>query len=91
MNERILDFRFAICDLGSKHSNYIHGSKPREQRRLSDLNGLLNQPCLGELALAGSESVLDVGSGVGQFARDMARVVRPRGRVVGIERDAKQL
>jgi len=72
----------------SRH--YIHGSKPKEQQRLSDLNGLLNQACLSELALAGGEAVLDVGSGLGQFTREMARVARP-GRVLGIERDAKQL
>ena len=71
--------------------NYIHGSKPREQRRLSNLNDLLNQDCLRELALTGNEAVLDVGSGLGQFTRAMARVVQPKGRVVGIERDSKQL
>jgi ubiquinone/menaquinone biosynthesis C-methylase UbiE len=71
--------------------NYIHGSKPREQRRLSNLNDLLNQDCLRELSLTGSEAVLDVGSGLGQFTRAMARLVQPKGRVVGIERDSKQL
>lgn len=70
---------------------YIHGSKPKEQRRLSGLNALLNQACLRELALTGSEAVLDVGSGLGQFTRDMARAVAPRGHVVGVERDKKQL
>src|SRR5262245_44444090 len=72
----------------SRH--YIHGSKPKEQQRLSDLNGLLNRACLSELALTGGETVLDVGSGLGQFTRDMARVALP-GRVLGIERDKKQL
>lgn len=71
--------------------SYIHGSKPREQRRLSNLNDLLNQDCLRELALTGIEAVLDVGSGLGQFTRAMARAVQPKGRVVGIERDSKQL
>src|ERR1043166_2419654 len=70
---------------------YIHGSKPTEQRRLSDLNELLNQTCLRELALKGDESVLDVGCGLGQFTRVLARTVQPSGRVVGVERDAKQL
>ena len=70
---------------------YIHGSKPDEQRRLSNLNGLLNRACLRELGLTGGEMVLDVGSGLGQFTRDMARVVGTNGRVVGVERDAKQL
>ncbi len=69
---------------------YIHGSKPKEQRRLSNLNELLNRACLKELALTGIESILDVGSGLGQFTRDMARTVAPTGRVVGVERDSKQ-
>jgi len=75
----------------SKNQPYIHGSKPEEQRRLSSLNGLLNQACLRELALTGGEAVLDLGSGLGQFTRDMARVAGPRGRVIGIERDKRQI
>jgi SAM-dependent methyltransferase len=51
----------------------------------------LNQACLRELALTGGEAVLDVGSGLGQFTRAMARAVAPRGRVVGVERDRQQL
>jgi ubiquinone/menaquinone biosynthesis C-methylase UbiE len=74
-----------------RRQRYIHGSKPREQRRLSGMNVLLNRPCLRELALSGGEAVLDVGSGLGQFTRDMAREAGPDGRVVGIEGDAKQL
>jgi ubiquinone/menaquinone biosynthesis C-methylase UbiE len=70
---------------------YIHGSKPKEQRRLSNLNELLNQACLRELALTGGEAVLDVGSGLGQFTRDMARAVGASGRVLGVERDKQQL
>jgi ubiquinone/menaquinone biosynthesis C-methylase UbiE len=74
-----------------RRQRYIHGSKPREQRRLSLMNRLLNEACLRELALSGGEAVLDVGSGLGQFTRDMAREAGPDGRVVGIEGDAKQL
>ena len=70
---------------------YIHGSEPKEQRRLSILNELLNRACLRELALNGSESVLDVGSGLGQFTREIAQAVAPGGRVVGVERDKQQL
>jgi SAM-dependent methyltransferase len=75
----------------TREPRYIHGSKPRGQRRLSGLNGLLNQACLRELALNGDEVVLDVGSGLGQFTRVMARAVQPAGRVLGIERDRRQL
>ena len=78
--------------LRRKHeSDYIHGSKPREQRRLSLMNRLLNESCIRELALEGGEAVLDVGSGLGQFTRELARAAGPEGRVVGIEGDPKQL
>ncbi len=71
--------------------NYIHGSAPDEQRRLSRLNDLLNEASLTELGLRGGEAILDVGSGIGQFTRAMARAAGSRGRVIGIERDAGQL
>jgi SAM-dependent methyltransferase len=71
-------------------STYIHGTSEDEQRRLSLMNDvLLNVPSLRELALRGDERILDLGSGLGQFSRAMARAV-PRGRVVGIERDDVQ-
>jgi SAM-dependent methyltransferase len=72
-------------------STYIHGTSPEEQRRLSLMNDvLLNPASLREMSLRGDEAVIDFGSGLGQFSRVMARAV-PRGRVVGIERDAEQL
>ena len=72
-------------------SVYIHGTAAEEQRRLSLLNDvLLNNASLREMALHGDERILDFGSGLGQFSRTMARAV-PRGRVIGIERDEKQL
>ncbi len=71
--------------------DYIHGSQRTEQRRLSKLNDLLNRACLDEFRARAGESVLDVGSGLGQFSRCVGRLVGPRGRVVGIERDPKQL
>jgi ubiquinone/menaquinone biosynthesis C-methylase UbiE len=71
--------------------NYIHGSAPDEQRRLSRLNDLLNDASLRALNLRGGEVILDVGSGIGQFTRAMARAAGANGRVIGIERDAGQL
>jgi SAM-dependent methyltransferase len=69
---------------------YIHGTSPDEQRRLSLMNDvLLNPASLREMALAGDESIVDFGSGLGQFTRAMARAV-PRGRVLGLERDPAQ-
>lgn len=72
-------------------SRYLHGSTPEEQKRLSLLNTILNDACLQELALRGSEKILDLGSGLGQFTRAMARVAGTAGRVLGIERNPEQL
>ena len=73
-------------------SHYVHGTEPEEQQRLSVLNALLNGASLRQIGLEGGERILDVGSGLGQFSRVMAREVRDGGgTVVGIERDATQL
>jgi len=72
-------------------SRYLHGTSPIEQRRLSRLNDLINRASLGELGLVGGERILEVGSGLGQFARSMARAAGPSGRVLGIERSREQL
>jgi len=70
---------------------YIHGTSEEEQRRLSLMNDvLLNPASLREMALSGAESIVDFGSGLGQFTRAMGRAV-PRGRVVGLERDPAQI
>ncbi|HLJ73198.1 MAG TPA: methyltransferase domain-containing protein [Thermoanaerobaculia bacterium] len=72
-------------------SVYIHGTTDDEQRRLSLMNDvLLNNAALREMSLRGDEHIIDFGSGLGQFTRAMARAV-PHGRVVGIERDEKQM
>jgi SAM-dependent methyltransferase len=76
---------------GEQPPSYIHGSAPEEQRRLSQLNDLLNEASLRELKLQGGESILDVGSGIAQLTRAMARAAGPGARVVGFERDAEQL
>src|SRR5258707_14471667 len=72
-------------------SRFLHGTDPREQRRLSRLNDLINRASLAELGLREGDRVLEVGSGLGQFARAMARRAGPRGRVLGIERSAAQI
>lgn len=74
-----------------QRASYIHGTAPDEQRRLSVLNDILNLACLRELDLRGGERILDIGSGLGQFTRAMARATGARGRVVGIEQDERQL
>ena len=72
-------------------NRYIHGSAPEEQRRLSRLNELLNLASLRELDLQGGESILDVGCGIGQLTRAMARRAGQGARVVGIEHDMNQI
>jgi SAM-dependent methyltransferase len=72
-------------------SQYLHGTEPCEQVRLSTLNDLLNEASLRELGLRGGEKVLDVGSGLGQLSRAMARAAGAGGRVLGIERSPEQL
>lgn len=70
-------------------SKYLHGTHPDEQTRLSLLNDLLNVGSLRELQLQGGERILDVGSGLGQLTRAMAREAGRR--VIGIERSAEQI
>jgi SAM-dependent methyltransferase len=72
-------------------SHYLHGTAPEEQDRLARLNDLLNDLALREMALAGGEKVIDVGCGLGQLARAMARRVGSGGAVIGVERSADQL
>ena len=72
-------------------SHYVHGTSPDEQRRLSHLNLLLNASSVAEMALLGGERVLDVGSGLGQLSRAIARAAGPRGCVIGIERSLAQI
>ncbi len=72
-------------------SRYVHGTDPREQRRLSRLNDLLNEAALRELRLQGRESILDVGCGLAQLTRAMARAAGPGARVVGVERSPEQI
>ena len=75
----------------SGSSEYIHGNSPEEQHRLSLLNDILNESCLRELNLRQGEKVLDLGSGLGQLTRLIARTVGSKGHVVGIERDRDQI
>jgi ubiquinone/menaquinone biosynthesis C-methylase UbiE len=70
---------------------YLHGTARPEQDRLSVMNDLLNAASLREMDLRGGERILDVGSGLAQFARAMARRTGPSGRVVAVERSREQI
>jgi SAM-dependent methyltransferase len=73
----------------SDTSQYIHGTTPEEQSRLSLLNDLLNARSVDAMQPRGSEKILDVGSGLGQLTRAMARAARVK--VIGIERSCEQI
>src|SRR5262245_15512821 len=73
----------------SETSQYIHGTTPDEQARLSRLNDLLNTRSLEAMDLRGGEKILDVGSGLGQLTRAMARVSGVK--VIGFERSEQQI
>lgn len=75
--------------MSATDSSYIHGTAPEEQARLSNMNELLNRPYLRELALREGDRVLDVGAGLGQLSRAMARASRRP--VVAVERSAEQI
>ncbi len=73
-----------------KESGYIHGTHREEQERLAILNQLLNDRCLAKIELNGDEKVLDVGSGLGLFSRQIGSMVS-QGSVVGVEKSPQQL
>jgi SAM-dependent methyltransferase len=72
-------------------SQYIHGTHPEEQARLSRMNDLINAVSLAEISLVGGERILDVGSGLGQLTRALARKSGNGAFVVGVERSPEQL
>lgn len=71
-------------------TSYIHGTESEEQARLAGLNRLTNPAFLDFLELRGEERVLEVGSGLGLLAAEVAARV-PHGEVVGLEYADAQL
>jgi ubiquinone/menaquinone biosynthesis C-methylase UbiE len=69
---------------------YIHGTTASEQARLALLNRLTNRPFIEFLELEERAAVLEVGSGLGILAREVAERV-PLGEVCGVEYSATQL
>jgi ubiquinone/menaquinone biosynthesis C-methylase UbiE len=70
---------------------YVHGTSPREQARLGLMNDILNTGALRALEVTHGEKILDLGSGLGQLSRAMARATGPRGKVIGVERSPDQI
>ncbi len=77
--------------MASSEFPYLHGISPEEHSRLAVLNRLLNEESLRALNLQGGEKILDVGCGLAQMARAMARLAGDGGRVVGVDYSAEQL
>ncbi len=69
---------------------YIHGTDTSEQARLALLNRLTNEPFIKFLELDETASVLEVGSGLGILAREVAERT-PSGEIWGVEYSADQL
>jgi ubiquinone/menaquinone biosynthesis C-methylase UbiE len=72
------------------NASYIHGTERSEQERLAKLNAMTNGAFVTFLAPRPTDGVLEVGSGLGLLARDVATLV-PQGRVTGVEHSADQL
>lgn len=69
---------------------YIHGFSSAEQQRLTRLQHILNQAELDAIDLTGVDRFLDVGSGLGQLTRAVARRLPPMALIVGVEHDQRQ-
>ena len=69
---------------------YIHGTDPEEQDRLRALNRLTNRRFLEFLRAPAGATVLEVGSGLGLLAADVAAHI-PGGKVLGLEAAQEQL
>lgn len=74
-----------------RSSSYIHGTDPGEQRRLSLLNERLNEASLREIAVLPGERILDLGSGLGQLTRAMAKASGGPGKVIGVDFSPEQV
>jgi len=75
---------------GRAREIYIHGTAPSEQARLAALNRLTNQAFVEFLRLAPRMRVLEVGSGLGLLAVDVASAADGV-QVVGVEKSAEQV
>ena len=71
-------------------TRYIHGTDPTEQGRLALLNRLTNKAFIDFLRVGPGDRVLEVGSGLGILAADVASSA-PNVQVVGVEVSRQQI
>src|SRR5215510_5398540 len=71
-------------------STYVHGTEPSEQERLAGLNRMTNAAFVEFLRVAPGARVLEVGSGLGILAAEVASAAAGV-NVVGVELSAAQL
>ncbi len=69
---------------------YIHGTAPSEQKRLAGLNRMTNAAFLDFLRVPAGARVLEVGSGLGLLAAEVASAA-PDVEVVGVELSPAQI
>jgi SAM-dependent methyltransferase len=69
---------------------YIHGTEPDEQRRLAVLNRMTNEAFVRFLDIGPGTRVLEVGSGLGILAAEVASAATGV-NVVGVEKSAAQI
>lgn len=77
-------------NLPDRTATYIHGTTAPEQARLAELNRLTNRSFVEFLELPPTARVLEVGSGLGLLANEVAARL-PAGSVTGIEISPEQL
>ena len=70
---------------------YIHGFTAEEQDRLTQMQSILNQKQIASMNFVGVSRVLDVGSGLGQMTRAIARELPAERCVIGVERSEMQI
>jgi ubiquinone/menaquinone biosynthesis C-methylase UbiE len=74
----------------AERATYIHGTAQSEQERLAALNRLTNRAFVEFLGVAPGMKVLEVGSGLGILAAEVAAAAEGV-EVVGVERSPEQL
>jgi SAM-dependent methyltransferase len=73
------------------NTQYIHGTTPCEQERLALLNDLTNPAFLDFLEIEAHYQVLEIGSGLGILASEVAKRLDGKGSMIGIEISQEQL